>query len=592
MPIGSYSKIKENDMDYIKTYSQWLNNVSGIEEKELLAIKNDENEIKERFAIPLAFGTAGMRGIVGMGTFRMNVYTVARATAGLAEFICTLGEDAKKRGVVISYDTRRFSYEFAKKVACVLSSYGINSYLFDNVHPVPMCSYAIRYYKAIAGVMITASHNPKEYNGYKVYGEDGAQMSPEDTAVVVDYINKIDDYFSVKCDDVFFPDSILGIDEQNINDYITIIGKTVDESYYNEILKLSLSPEAVANFGKNLKLVYTPIHGSGYVPVSTILAKLGINVSIVEEQAKYDTEFSTVPIPNPENPEALKLGIKLGDEIGADVVIGTDPDCDRMGIAVRDDEGTFRLLNGNQIGALLLDYIITRLKESNSMPSNPAIVKTIVTTTLADRIAKSNGVTVFNVLTGFKFIGEKIKEWERNGEYNFLFGYEESYGYLRGTHARDKDAVVASMLASEMVCYYESIGKKLYQRLNELFAEYGYYREAVTSIAYKGISAMEDMANAMSKIRAKTISTIAGEKVLATSDYKVGTTVYSDGTVEKITLPKTDALKYQLEDEQFVCIRPSGTEPKLKLYVLCYSDSADSAMQKAERLLEGIKSEL
>ena len=592
MPIGSYSKIKENDMDYIKTYSQWLNNVSGIEEKELLAIKNDENEIKERFAIPLAFGTAGMRGIVGMGTFRMNVYTVARATAGLAEFICTLGEDAKKRGVVISYDTRRFSYEFAKKVACVLSSYGINSYLFDNVHPVPMCSYAIRYYKAIAGVMITASHNPKEYNGYKVYGEDGAQMSPEDTAVVVDYINKIDDYFSVKCDDVFFPDSILGIDEQNINDYITIIGKTVDESYYNEILKLSLSPEAVANFGKNLKLVYTPIHGSGYVPVTTILAKLGINVSIVEEQANPDTEFSTVPIPNPENPEALKLGIALGDEIGADVVIGTDPDCDRMGIAVRDDEGTFRLLNGNQIGALLLDYIITRLKESNSMPSNPAIVKTIVTTTLADRIAKSNGVTVFNVLTGFKFIGEKIKEWERNGEYNFLFGYEESYGYLRGTHARDKDAVVASMLASEMVCYYESIGKKLYQRLNELFAEYGYYREAVTSIAYKGISAMEDMANAMSKIRAKTISTIAGEKVLATSDYKVGNTVYSDGTVEKITLPKTDALKYQLEDEQFVCIRPSGTEPKLKLYVLCYSDSADSAMQKAESLLEGIKSEL
>ena len=592
MPIGSYSKIKENDMDYIKTYSQWLNNVSGIEEKELLAIKNDENEIKERFAIPLAFGTAGMRGIVGMGTFRMNVYTVARATAGLAEFICTLGEDAKKRGVVISYDTRRFSYEFAKKVACVLSSYGINSYLFDNVHPVPMCSYAIRYYKAIAGVMITASHNPKEYNGYKVYGEDGAQMSPEDTAVVVDYINKIDDYFSVKCDDVFFPDSILGIDEQNINDYITIIGKTVDESYYNEILKLSLSPEAVANFGKNLKLVYTPIHGSGYVPVTTILAKLGINVSIVEEQANPDTEFSTVPIPNPENPEALKLGIALGDEIGADVVIGTDPDCDRMGIAVRDDEGTFRLLNGNQIGALLLDYIITRLKESNSMPSNPAIVKTIVTTTLADRIAKSNGVTVFNVLTGFKFIGEKIKEWERNGEYNFLFGYEESYGYLRGTHARDKDAVVASMLASEMVCYYESIGKKLYQRLNELFAEYGYYREAVTSIAYKGISAMEDMANAMSKIRAKTISTIAGEKVLATSDYKVGNTVYSNGTVEKITLPKTDALKYQLEDEQFVCIRPSGTEPKLKLYVLCYSDSADSAMQKAESLLEGIKSEL
>ena len=573
-------------------FKQWLNNVSETEYAELKAIENNDEEIKERFAIPLAFGTAGMRGTVGMGTFRMNNYTVARATAGLSEFICTLGENAKNKGVVIGYDTRRFSLEFAKKVACVLSAYKIKSFLFENVHPVPMCSYAIRYFNATAGVMITASHNPKEYNGYKVYGNDGAQMSPEDTAVVVSYINKIDDYFSVKCDDVDFPESILGLDDYKVNEYITIIGKTVDESYYNEILKLSLSPEAVAKKGKDLKLVYTPIHGSGYIPVTTVLDKMGINATVVKEQASPDTEFSTVPIPNPENPSALKMGIELGNKIGADVVIGTDPDCDRMGIAVRDDSGDFRLLNGNQIGALLLDYVIARLKETNSLPSNSAVVKTIVTTTLADRIAKANGVTVFNVLTGFKFIGEKIKEWEKSGEYQFLFGYEESYGYLRGTHARDKDAVVASMLTAEMVCYYEYIGKGLYQRLKELFAQFGYYREAVTSIAYKGISAMDDMAKAMSKMRAKVITEIASYPVVCTSDYLARKTTYANGKTENITLPKTDAIKYVLNDDQFVCIRPSGTEPKLKVYVLCFDNDEETAIKKADALLEGIKAEL
>ncbi|MBR1624402.1 MAG: phospho-sugar mutase [Clostridia bacterium] len=570
----------------------WYKSVTDEERKELEPIKNDENEIKERFSIPLAFGTAGMRGVVGMGTFRMNQYTVARATSGLSAFIRSLGQEAMDRGVVISYDTRRFSLEFAKKVACVLSANGIKAYLYENVHPVPMCSYAIRYKKAIAGVMITASHNPKEYNGYKVYGEDGAQMSPEDTAVVVDYINKIDDYFSVKEDKVPFSKDIKGLDEEKLNDFVTVIGKTVDESYYKEIEKLSLSPEAVKKYGKDLKLVYTPIHGSGYIPVTTILKRLGINATVVPEQANPDTEFSTVPIPNPENPAALEMGVALGNKIGADVVIGTDPDCDRMGLAVRDKSGSFRLLNGNQIGALLLDYIITRLKEDKAMPKNPAVVKTIVTTTLADRIAKKNGVTVFNVLTGFKFIGEKIKEWERNGAYTFLFGYEESYGYLRGTHARDKDAVVASMLTAEMLCYYTSIGKGLFDRLTELFEEYGYYREAVTSVAYKGVEAMSDMAKTMARLRKEKVEEIAGEKVLFTSDYLTRISTYPDGKTEELTLPKTDAIKYNLKDEQFVCIRPSGTEPKLKVYVLCFDDSAEKAEKKAAALLEDIKKRL
>ena len=575
-----------------ESFDSWYAHVTDEERKELESVKNDPEEIKDRFGAPLAFGTAGMRGVVGMGTFRMNNYTVARATAGLAEFICSLGENAKKSGVVISYDTRRFSLEFAKKVACVLSAYKIRSFIFEDVHPVPMCSYAIRHLGTIAGVMITASHNPKEYNGYKVYGADGAQMSPEDTAVVVSYINKITDYFSVKEDAVPFPESIKSLDNFAVNDYVTVIGKSVDENYFNEIEKLSLSAEAVKQYGKELKLVYTPIHGSGYKPVTTILSKLGINVTCVKEQTEPDTEFSTVPIPNPENPAALEMGIALGNKIGADVVIGTDPDCDRMGLAVRDFSGNFRLLNGNQIGALLLDYIITRLKETNSMPKNPAIVKTIVTTTLADRIAKANGVTVFNVLTGFKFIGEKIKEWEKSGEYTFLFGYEESYGYLRGTHARDKDAVVASMLTAEMVCYYVSKGTGLFKRLTELFDRYGYYREAVTSVAYKGIDAMRDMGKTMAALRKKTITEIAGEKVLFTSDYLSGKNTYPSGETTETGLPVTDAIKYNLDDGQFVCIRPSGTEPKLKVYVLCYSDSEEKAAAKAESLLNGIKSEL
>lgn len=570
-------------------YKIWLKSVSLEERKELEGI--GQKEINERFGMPLAFGTAGMRGEIGMGTFRMNNYTVRRATYGLALFIASLGADAKQKGVVISYDTRRFSYEFALSAAGVLSKAEIKVWLFEDVRPVPMCSYAVRKLEAIAGIMITASHNPKEYNGYKVYGDDGAQMSPEDTGKVVDYIDKVEDYFSIPTDTISVT-SIKGKDGEKLNDFVTVIGKTLDESYYSEILKLCLSPDAVKKHGKDIKLVYTPIHGAGYVPVTTVLKKIGINAAIVEEQAHPDTEFSTVSTPNPENEDTLKLGIELGDKIGADVVIGTDPDCDRMGLAVRNTATKkFMLLNGNQIGVLILDYILTRLNEDGKLPANGAIVKTIVTTTLADKVAESFGMKVFDVLTGFKFIGEKIKEWEQSGEHTFIFGYEESYGYLRGTHARDKDAVVACMLTAEMACYYESLGKGLYERLQEIFGEYGYYVEENASIVYKGIEGMQIMSGVMSKLRKKFISAVAGEKVLYNADYKAGEKYYADGKKEKILLPPTDALYYALEDG-FICIRPSGTEPKLKLYILCKAETTDAAKRKAACLMEGIKAEL
>lgn len=573
-------------------FENWLKNVNPLERVELEKIKEDKKEIKERFSLPLAFGTAGMRGEIGLGTFRMNTYTVKRATYGLAQFILSLGNEAMQKGVIISYDTRRFSLEFAITAAQVLSKAKIRSFIFEDVRPVPMCSFAIRELGTIAGIMITASHNPKEYNGYKVYGDDGAQMSPENTQNVVNFIEKIENPFTIPTDDIVI-NSIKGLDNQKLNEYITVIGKSIDEKYYTEIEKLALSPKEVAKYGHGIKLVYTPIHGAGYIPVTTILKRMGINATIVKQQALPDPDFSTVSTPNPENEDTLRMGIELGNKIGANVVIGTDPDSDRMGLAIRNPESkNFELLNGNQIGVLLLDYILTRLKEENNLPANGAVVKTIVTTSLADIITESYNLTVFNVLTGFKFIGEKIKEWESNHKHSYVFGFEESFGYLRGTHARDKDAVVACMLTAEMVCYYESKGKGIYDRLIEIFETYGYFYEENTSIVYKGVEGMHDMAAVMQSLREKTITQIADEKVLYTADYQNGIKLFPDGKKELILLPKTDALYYALEEKQFICIRPSGTEPKLKVYILCSSTSLENVKQKAKKLMDSIKKEL
>lgn len=575
---------------YKDNYEQWKASVDKKYSQELESIADNDKEIKERFTLPLAFGTAGMRGTICMGISNMNEYTVARATKGLSDYINALGKKQAERGVVISYDTRRMSFEFALTAARVLAANGIKVSLFENVRPVPMCSFAVRQLNCIAGIMITASHNPKEYNGYKVYGEDGAQMSPEATAEVVKYIDKTP-YFGLDREEVACEnhDGIAGKDGYKLSEHITVIGKSLDDKYYAEISKLSLSPQAVKQVGKDIKIVYSPIHGSGYIPVTTMLAKMGISVSVVEEQKNPDTEFSTVVMPNPEQPDALKLGIALADKLGSDIVIGTDPDCDRMGVAIKDAKGGFILLNGNQIGALLMDYILMRHKEEGTLPKNSAVVKTIVTTRLADKIARSYGAKVFDVLTGFKFIGEKIKEWEKSGEYTFMFGYEESYGYLSGTHARDKDAVVASMLFAEMVCYYTYKGVRLCDKLEELFKKFGYFVESSKSIAFKGLDGMQQMADIMKKFKDTDLTEVAGIPMISKLDLTDGTIKYfEDGRIEMSDLPSTNVIKYEFGDDEWLCIRPSGTEPKLKIYVSTKADSKEESQAKNAKLQQAI----
>ncbi|MBR1968222.1 MAG: phospho-sugar mutase [Clostridia bacterium] len=556
---------------YLDIYNTWKESslLNDKEKAELNEINDNVKEIEYRFGKDLEFGTAGMRGIIGLGINMMNVYTVKRATQGLCEYIKSLGADEMKRGVVISYDTRRLSYEFAYASAVVLASNGIKTYIFSDVHPVPMLSYAVRELKTIAGIMITASHNPKEYNGYKVYGEDGAQMSPEATAKVVDYINAIGDCLS---DKILYNEKIV----KNIK----CVPKALDRKYYKTIKKLSLSPKEVKKTGKNIKLVYTPVHGSGYIPVTTILKKMGINATIVPEQTVKDTEFSTVQVPNPELPETLTLGVKMADFKKADVVFGTDPDCDRLGVAIRDDKGEFINLTGNQAGVLLLDYILCRLKETGKLTKKGFAVKSFVTTGMAKLIADDYGVELIETPVGFKFIGEKIKQLDDTGRREYIFGFEESCGYLRGTHCRDKDAVVASMLFAEMVCYYTYKGVGVYAKLQELYAKYGYVFDTNVSVQYSGLNAMKEMNAVVDKMKTVAISEVAGIKVVATRDYSKAERKLADGTVESIDCSKVNAVYYELEGGSFICIRPSGTEPKLKVY---YSLKCENESQAAEK---------
>lgn len=566
-------------MSYNENYEQWLNDPRLDEESraELLAIKDDEKEKEYRFGGELEFGTAGMRGIIGCGMNMMNVYTVMRASEGLSRYISSLGEEAKKRGVVISYDTRRKSRLFAEKSAGVLAKNGIKAYLFSEVHPVPMLSYAVRYLKTVAGVMITASHNPKEYNGYKVYGEDGAQMSPEATEVVVKEIEKITDYLSVGCDEK--------------SPLISAVSKKVDRTYMKALSKLTLSKKAIKKCGKDLKLVYTPVHGSGYVPVTNILARLGINVTVVEEQKNPDTEFSTVKVPNPEFKETLSMGIALANKIHADVVFGTDPDSDRLGVAVKNDEGEFIALSGNQVGILLLDYILNRLKEEKALPDNAAVVKSFVTTGMAKAIADDFGVKLFETPVGFKFIGEKIKEWEKSGAYTYVFGFEESCGYLRGTHARDKDAVVASMLAAEMVCYYTYIGKSVYARLMEIYAKYGYVLDKNISVQYSGLNAMKEMNAVVDALKTVKADSFGNFRVEAVRDYSASKRMTADGKEEVLDIPKCNCVYYELDGGSFICVRPSGTEPKLKIYYSVRAENeekANEALEQAKKSVEAL----
>ena len=547
-------------MDYKVKYDNWLSDPRLCKEgyDELLSIENNEKEIEYRFGAELAFGTAGMRGLIGYGTNEINVYTVRRATQGLAEYIKSLGEKAMKRGVAISYDTRKYSDVFAKDAAGVLLYNGIKVYLYSEARPVPMLSYAVREHKAIAGIMITASHNPKEYNGYKVYGEDGAQMAPEATAEVVKYISSITDYFSVELIDI----KSAVFKHHNLE----IISSHFEKKYYKTVEKLALSKKAVKKFGKKIKIVYTPLHGSGYTPVTTVLNKLGIKYDVVQEQIAPDPAYSTVQVPNPENKEALTLGIKLANEKNADVVFGTDPDSDRLGVAIRDDSGEFMALTGNQTGILLLDYVLRRFSEKGDMPKNGVAIKSFVSTGLGKSIADNYGVELIDVPVGFKFIGEKIKQYEKDNSKTFLFGFEESCGYLRGTHARDKDAVVASMLFAEMVCYYAYIGKSVYEVLMAIYDKYGYCIDQTDNIMYSGLTAMKDMSAKIVEMSNKNISNFDIFNVVATRNYITGKKILANGDVEDLEFSGINCLYYELENDSFICMRPSGTEPKMKIY--------------------------
>ena len=568
-------------MDVQQSYAQWLKDFASDPETvaELESIRGNDAEIEDRFYTELSFGTAGMRGVLGAGTNRMNRYNVRRATKGLAAYLHTQ-PGAAERGVVIAYDSRRCSDLFARETAQVLCQEGVKAYLFDALRPVPILSYAVRHLGAAAGVVITASHNPPQYNGYKVYGEDGAQLGPEAAAVVTEKINALSFTAPRRMDE----------DAAKAAGLLSIIGdKEVDDDYIARVKTLSINPEIVAEAGKNLKIVYTPIHGSGNVPVRRILREIGItNVSVVKEQEAPDPNFSTVRVPNPEDPAAFTLAIKLANEVGADAIFGTDPDCDRLGVAVREKDGSFRLLTGNQIGCLMLYYILSCKKAQGKLPKNGAVVKSIVSTELARAICKDFGVALFDTLTGFKFIGEKIQQFQDTGSHTFLFGFEESYGFLSSTFVRDKDGVNASLLIAEAACYYSTQGKTLCDVMAEIFERYGYYLEHVESTTLPGIDGLKVMADIMARIRKNPPAEIGGVKVARVLDIMAGTeTDVATGKVTKLDYPESDVLYFAMEGGHFVCVRPSGTEPKIKLYV----NVNDRDQARAQALLDHLTAE-
>lgn len=545
-------------MDYKAEYKRWLVKFRDDPEtvQELLSLEGNEKEIEDRFYTELEFGTAGMRGVLGAGLNRMNQYNVRRATLGLARYIA---EDPERqaRGVVIAYDSRRKSDEFARQAALVLCAAGIPAYLFESLRPVPVLSFSVRALHAVAGIVITASHNPPQYNGYKVYWEDGGQMPPERASEVLRHIRAAD----------FSEARPMDEGQAKAKGLLRIIGAEVDDQYIQMVKSLSIDPDLVAEMGGQLKIVYTPLHGSGNIPVRRVLREAGFSqVSVVKEQEKPDPNFSTVKVPNPEDPAAFTLALKLQEELNADVVFGTDPDCDRVGIAVKDKAGQAHILTGNQIGCLLLHYILTARKKRGTLPPNAAAVKSIVSTEMAQAIADDFGIRMFNVLTGFKYIAEKIQEFEESGEYQFVFGFEESYGYLSGTSVRDKDGVNACLLIAETAAYYKKQGMTLYDALESLFERYGYTGEKVTSFALTGKDGLAKMKGLMDSLRQNPPRDFAGKKVLAVRDYLKSERVCGSET-QPLTLPKSDVLYYELQDKAWICVRPSGTEPKVKLYV-------------------------
>ncbi|MED2918999.1 phosphoglucomutase [Bacillus thuringiensis] len=570
-------------MNWKQEFSRWLSYAQlDAELKEQLEnMKQDEKKIEDSFYKNLEFGTGGMRGELGAGTNRLNVYTVRKATKGLASFIEKLGEEAKKRGVVVAYDSRHKSPEFAMEVAATLGARGITTYVFESLRPTPVLSFAVRHLHTVSGIVLTASHNPPEYNGYKVYGEDGGQLPPKEADELISYVNAVEDELTVEVADV---------EQLKTDGLLYIIGQEVDDAYAAELNNVIINKEMVEKVGKDLKIVFTPLHGTSNISVRRGLKEVGFtDVTVVKEQELPDPNFSTVKSPNPEEHAAFEYAIRDGEKVGADVLIATDPDADRLGVAVRNHNGEFQVLTGNQTGALMLDYLLSQKKENGTLPENGVVLKTIVTSEIGRTIAKAYGLDTVDTLTGFKFIGEKIRQYEESGQYEFQFGYEESYGYLIRPFCRDKDAVQSVLFACEVAAYYKSQGKTLYDGLLEVFEKYGFFREDLVSLTLKGKDGAEKIQEMMATFRENPPKEVAGLKVVAVEDYKASVvTSLQDGHKEEIHLPKSNVLKYQLEDGSWFCLRPSGTEPKIKFYF----GVKDSSLQNSEQKLLTIKEDI
>ncbi|MBS7221170.1 MAG: phospho-sugar mutase [Clostridiales bacterium] len=565
-------------MDYLEKYEFWLASEAFDDETkaELEAIKGDKKEIKERFYKDLEFGTGGLRGIIGAGTNRMNKYTVGKATQGLASYILKNNPEGAKMGVAIAYDSRNMSPEFAERAALVLNANGIKSYIFDELRPTPELSYAVRSLGCTAGIVVTASHNPPEYNGYKVYWADGAQVvAPKDRGIIEE-VNAVADFADIKTIDK---------EEAVKAGLFNVIGSDIDDGFVNAVLEQAVRPEEVKK-AEDMVIVYTPLHGTGNKPVRRVLKEAGFkNVFVVPQQELPDKNFSTVGYPNPEDPKAFTLAIELAKEKNADIVVGTDPDADRIGVVIKDKDGGYSVMTGNMTGALLTEYVLGGRKEKGRLPKNAAVIKTIVTTEMVRAIAENYDAQLIEVLTGFKYIGEKIKQFEEDNSRTFVFGFEESYGCLSGTYARDKDAVGAAMLVCEMAAYYKNRGMTLYDALNELYEKYGVYREGVKSVTLKGIDGAEQIQKIMAYLRANTPIEFAGHRTIWKKDYKTKEFVnIATGETEESTLPVSDVLYYNLEDGAWLCVRPSGTEPKIKFYMGVRGISVKEAERKVEAM--------
>lgn len=556
-------------MTYTENFQKWLDfeQLPDYLRQELLSM--DEKTKEDAFYTNLEFGTAGMRGYIGAGTNRINIYVVRQATEGLAKLIETKGEEAKKRGVAIAYDSRHFSPEFAFESAQVLAQHGIKSYVFVALRPTPELSFAVRHLNAYAGIMVTASHNPAPFNGYKVYGQDGGQLPPADADALTDFIRAIENPFAVELAD---------LDESKSAGLIQVIGEDVDIEYLREVKDVNINQDLINNFGKDMKIVYTPLHGTGEMLTRRALAQAGFeSVVVVESQAKADPDFSTVKSPNPESQAAFALAEELGREVDADVLVATDPDADRLGVEIRQPDGSYKNLSGNQIGAIIAKYILEAHKTAGTLPENAALAKSIVSTELVTKIAESYGATMFNVLTGFKFIAEKIQEFEEKHNHTYMFGFEESFGYLIKPFVRDKDAIQAVLLVAEIAAYYRSRGLTLADGIDEIYKEYGYFAEKTISVTLSGVDGAAEIKKIMDKFRENGPKQFNNTDIVLLEDFQKQTATKNDGIISNLTTPPSNVLKYTLADDSWIAVRPSGTEPKIKFYIATVgNDLADA----------------